>query len=203
MAAYIPPTSGQTYPDITGGQLTQTNGDPVFPGTVVTGPFIAGNVIGSDGSNTLAGLGATSGTANAGYVVMAQACVITQATNDGVAGQFACPIVIPAQSKIIRMTLMVTTSWTGGATTMGIGASQGTTAATAFTTATGVQGSTAGPVSAVPSTAAQIANWDNVSNATFQAAGAGDVQIVVLSGNTGSGVGTLVVEYIQGINLAS
>jgi len=29
------------------------------------------------------------------------------------------------------------------------------------------------------------------------------VQIVVLSTNTGSGVGTLTVEYTQGINLAS
>lgn len=203
MATYIVPASGQTYPDITGGQLTQTNGDPVFPGTVFTGPVIAGNVIQSDGTNSLAGLGSQAGTANQGYCVMAQSCVITQATNDAVAGQFACPIVIPAQSQIIRIVLMVTTVWSGGATTMGIGAGAGTTAATAFTTATGVQGSTLGQVSATPSTAAQIANWDNVSNATFQSAGPSDVQIVVLSGNTGTGVGTLTVEYLQGINLAS
>ncbi len=203
MAIYIAPTSGQIYPDITGGQQTQTNGDPVFPGTVFTGPVIAGNVISSDGTNNLSALGGTSGTANQGFCVMAQSCVITQATNTSTAGQFACPIVIPAQSQIIRIVLMVTTVWSGGATTMGIGAGAGTTAATAFTTATGVQGSTLGQVSATPSTAAQIANWDNVSNATFQSAGLSDVQIVVQSGNTGTGVGTLTVEYLQGINLAS
>ena len=67
MANYIVPTSGQTYPDITGGQLTQTNGDPIFPGTVFTGPIIAGNVISSDGTNALAGAGSQSGTANQGY----------------------------------------------------------------------------------------------------------------------------------------
>src|ERR1700732_2372226 len=100
MATYNPGTTNPAYPDITGGQLTQTNGDPVFPGTVLTGPVIAGNVVQSDGTNNLAGVGSQAGTANQGYVVMAQACVITQATNTGTAGQFACPIVIPAQSKI-------------------------------------------------------------------------------------------------------
>jgi hypothetical protein len=203
MAIYIVPTSGQQFPDTQPGALTQPFGSPAQPATEFQGPLIVGGVLASDGTTNLAGVGGTVGVCNQGYVVMSQACVITQATNDGVAGQFACPIVIPAQSKILRMTLTVTTVWSGGATTMGIGAGGGTTAATAFTTATGVQGSTLGVVSAAPSTAAQIANWDNLSNATFQTTGQQDVQIVVLSGNTGTGVGTLVVEYIQGINLAS
>jgi hypothetical protein len=202
--AYIPPTSGAIiYPDIVGGVYPNTNGDPIWPGTQFKGPILAGNVIASDGTNNLAGLGEDIGTANTGFAVMAQSCVITQATNDGTVGQFACPIVIPAQSQILRISLMVTTVWNGGATTMGIGSSDGTTAATAFTTAAGVQGSTLGRVNAAPSTAAQIANWDNVSNSTFQSTGAHDVQIVVLSGNTGTGVATLTVEYVQGINLAS
>jgi hypothetical protein len=194
MATYIVPTSGILYPDITGGQLTQTNGDPVFPGTVLTGPVIAGNIIQSDGTNNLAGVGSQAGTANQGFVVMAQACVITQATNTGTAGQFACPIVIPAQSKIDSIKLMVTTAFTGGATTLGIGSSG---SATAFTAANAVVTSGAlGLVTIVPGTGAtQIANWDNV--------GTQDVQIVLLSTNTGSGVGTLTVTYIQGINLAS
>lgn len=190
--------------DINGGQSPNPNGSPIQQGTTFTGPLIAGGVMHSDGTGNLAALGGTAGAANAGYAVMAQAAVITQAASAGQsAGVYLTDIVIPAQSKILRMTLTVTTAWTGGATTMGIGASAGTTAATAFTTATGVQGSTAGNVSAAPSTAAQIANWDNVSNATFQTGGAQDVQIEVTSGNTGSGVGTLVVEYIQGCNLAS
>lgn len=188
--------------DINGGQLTQTNGNPIFPGTVFTGPLIAGNVIHSDGSGTLAGAGENNlGTANQGYVLMAQTGVITQTAS---ASAPSPAIVIPAQSQITGIQLMVTTAWTTGTTTMGIGASAGTTAATAFTTATGVQGSTAGIVTATPSTAAQIANWDNISNATFQSGGAVDVAIQVTSGGgAGSGVGTLTVFYIQGINNAS
>lgn len=194
MAAYIVPTSGQQYPDITGGQLTQTNGDPVFPGTVLTGPVIAGNVVNSDGTTNLAGLGSQSGVANQGYATMSQSCVITQATNTGVAGQFACPIVIPAQSQIHAIKIMVTTAFSGGATTLGIGSSG---SATAFTAANAVVTSGAlGQVSITPGTvAAAIANWDNVGNQ--------DVQIVVLSTNTGTGVATLTVTYAQGINLAS
>ena len=203
MTQYITPTSGQQFPDIQPGALIQPFGSPAVVGTDFQGPLMVGTVLNSDGTGNLAGVGGTSGTSNQGFVVMAQACVITQATNTGSAGQFACPIVIPSQSKILRITLMVTTVWNGGVTTMGIGAGGGTTAATAFTTATGVQGSTLGVVAAAPSTAAQIANWDNVSNPTFQTTGAQDVQIVVLSGNTGTGVGTLTVEYIQSINMAS
>lgn len=195
MTAYITPTSGQTLPDIQGGQLTQTNGNPALPGTYLTGPIIAGNILASDGTGNLAGVGATSGgTANAGYARLAQSCVITQATNTSTAGQFACPIVIPAQSQIVSIKLMVTTAWTGVATTLGIGTSA---SATALTAANAVVTSGAlGQVTVTPGTnATQIGNWDNV--------GTQDVQIVVLSTNTGSGVGTLTVEYIPGINLAS
>jgi hypothetical protein len=194
MANYIVPASGQQYPDITGGQLQQTNGDPVFPGTVLTGPVIAGNVVASDGTNTLAGLGAQAGTANQGFCHMTQACVVNQATNTGTAGQFACPIVIPAQSQITSMKLRVTTAFSGGATTLGIGSSA---SATAFTAASAVATAGAlGDVAITPGTGAtQIANWDNVGNQ--------DVQIVLQSTNTGAGVATLIVEYVQGINLAS
>lgn len=195
MTQYITPTSGQTLPDITGGQLTQTNGDPALSGVTFMGPVIAGNIIASDGTGNLAGVGAMNGgTANAGFAGMVQACVITQATNTGTAGQFACPIVIPAQSQIRAITLMVTTAFTGGATTLGLGTGA---SATALTTANAVATSGAlGKITIVPGTAAtQIGNWDNV--------GTQDVQIVVLSTNTGSGVATLTVDYTQGINLAS
>jgi len=195
MTQYITPTSGQTLPDIQGGQLTASNGDPALPGTTLMGPIIAGNIIASDGTGNLAGVGAMSGgTANAGFARLAQSCVITQATNTGAAGQFACPIVIPAQSQIVSIKLMVTTAWTGAATTLGLGTGA---SAIALTAANAVVTSGAlGQVNVVPGTGAtQIGNWDNV--------GTQDVQIVVLSTNTGSGVGTLTVEYIPGINLAS
>lgn len=194
MTQYIFPTSGQTLPDIQTGTLTQPNGSPPFPGSEFQGPLIVGNVLASDGTGNLAGVGGTIGTCNQGYVAMTQSCVITQATNDGVAGQFACPIVIPAQSQIRAIKLMVTTAWTGGATTLGIGTGA---SATALTAANAVVTSGAlGQVTVTPGTGAtQIGNWDNV--------GTQDVQIVVLSTNTGSGVGTLTVDYTPNINLAS
>lgn len=194
MATYIVPTSGQQYPDINTDSTTPPNGSPAVPGTSFAGPGLLGTVKNSDGTNTLAGVGGTSGTANRGYVEMGQSCVVTQATNTGVAGQFACPIVIPAQSQITAIKLMVTTAFSGGATTLGIGTSA---SAVAFTAANAVVTSGAlGQITITPGTSlTQIANWDNVGNQ--------DVQIVLLSTNTGSGVGTLHVSYIQGINMAS
>ena len=195
MTTYIVPTSGTPlYPDIIPGQLTQTNGNPPFPATSLAGPILAGTVQVSDGTNNLAGVGGTIGTANRGWVTMAQVCVITQATNTGTAGQFACPIVIPAQSKIDSIKLMVTTAWSGTSTQLGIGTGA---SATALTIATGVTTSGAlGQITITPGTnATAIGNWDNV--------GTQDVQIVVLSVNTGTGVGTLTVSYLPSIDLAS
>lgn len=191
--AYLPGTT-PLYPDVQGGQLTQTNGNPWAPGTLFSGPILAGTVQGSDGTNNLAGVGETQGTCNVGWGVMGKSQVITQATNNGVAGQFVTNIVVPAQSQILRITLMVTTAFTGSATTLGVGSSA---SATAFTAANAVVTSGAlGQVAVSPGTSGtQIANWDNV--------GTTDVQIVLLSTNTGSGVGTLTVEWIQGNDLAS
>ena len=187
MATVINDTQPGIYPN--------PNGSPVFPATTFTGPILAGNVINSDGTGNLAGLGITYGTQNTGYVVTAQTEVVTQA-NGGAA------ITIPAQSQILSITMMVTTVWSGAATTFSVGATAGTTAATAFS-ATGIAGGTLGRVSISPTTAAQIANWDNVSNSTFQTGGPTDVQFLITSANTGTGVGTFTVTYIQGINNAS
>jgi hypothetical protein len=187
--------------DVNGGQLTQTNGNPIFPGSTFTGPLLAGNVFHSDGSGTAAGLGnsGTSGTANVGYVLMAQSAVITQTT-----GALSTAIVIPAQSQITGMQLMVTTVWSTGTTTMGVGATAGTTNATAFTSASAIQGSTLGLVTGVtPTTAAQIANWDNVSNSTFQTNPTDVIIEVTSGGGAGTGVGTFTVFYLQGVNMAS
>jgi hypothetical protein len=195
MTAYITPTSGQAFPDIQPGEPagTQPNGSPWAAGTSFAGPVLAGTIKDSDGTTNLAGVGGTSGVANRGYVKMAQSCVITQASNDGTTNQFACPIVIPAQSQITGMKLMVTTAW-GTTTTLEVGSGASATAFTASQAVTGL--GTLGQVSITPGTGAtQIANWDNV--------GTQDVQIVILSGSGTGGVGTLTVEYIPGINLAS
>jgi len=190
---YIAPTSGQAYPDIQPGQLTQTNGNPALPGTSFAGPLLAGGVQVSDGTNNLAGVGGTTGTANRGWVKQAQSCVITQASNDGTTNQFACPIVIPAQSQITAMKLMVTTAW-ATTTTLEVGSGASATAFTGTQAVTGL--GTLGQITITPGTGAtQIGNWDNV--------GTQDVQIVILSGSGTGGVGTFTVEYINGINLAS
>ncbi len=180
--------------DFQGGQLTQTNGNPPFPGSAFTGPLVAGNVLAGDGSGNLAGVGETTGLSNVGYAVMAQSMVITQATNGGSAGVFtANQIVIPAQSQVLRITLMVTTAWTGAASTLGIGV-VGT--ATFFTAAGALTASALGPLSATPGTSGTIiGHWDNV--------GTSDVEVLITSTNTGNGVGTLTVEYLQSVNLAS
>jgi hypothetical protein len=181
--------------DVNGGQLTQTNGNPVFPGTTLTGPLLAGNIIHSDGSGALANVGETNtGTANVGYASMVQSDTITQAASAGQsAGVYASKIVIPAQSQIISILVMVTADWSGGAATFGIG---NTVSATAYTAAAAITASALGQQTIVPGTGAtQIGNWDNVGNS--------DVQIVFTSTNTGTGTATVSVLYAQGINLAS
>ena len=188
--------------DINGGLSPNPNGSPPLPGSAFSGPLIAGNILHSDGSGTLAGLGSTAnGTANAGYVVMAQSQPITQATNGTAAGVFTSTIVLPAQSQIVAINLMVTTAWSGTSPDLSIGATAGTTSATAFSAAT-VTGVAIGQLTILPTTAAQIANWDNVSNATFQTGGPVDVQIQVTSVNTGTGAGLLTIQYVQSINNA-
>lgn len=157
--------------------------------TVLTGPILSGNVLNSDGSGDLAGVGGSSGVQNVGFTVMSQAQAITQAgpLADGV---FTTDIVIPAKSRILRITLVVATVWDGSASTLGIG---NTVSAAAYTAATAVAGGTAGFVTASPGTdATRIGNWLDV--------GTTDVQIKVTSTNTGAGVGTLIVEYQQAIN---
>lgn len=157
--------------------------------TVFTGPVLAGNVLQSDGSGTLAKLGGSSGEQNVGFCVMAQSQAITQAgpLADGV---FTTDIVIPADSRILRAYVIVTVAWDGVADTLGLGT---TVSATALTAAAAVAGTALGFVSASPGTdATRIGTWLDV--------GATDIKVVVTSTNTGAGEGVLVVEYIQSIN---
>jgi hypothetical protein len=154
---------------------------------------MAGNVLNSDGTGNLAGAGGDSGVANVGYTTMAQSQVITQATNGASAGVFTTDIVIPADSQIIGIDLLVSAIWSGAASTLGIGT---TASATALTAAGAVAGGTKGIVSANPGTVdAAIANWRDV--------GSTDIRVLVTSTNTGTGVGTLVVRYIQSNNLTA
>jgi hypothetical protein len=143
-----------------------------------TGPIKAGDVLNTTGT--------TAGTIkNVGFVVMAQAVSITQATT---ATALATAIVIPANSHIVNIQVLATTAWTGAATTISLG-----------TTATSTELVSAGSLSAIglaaltPGTdATRTAKWSNV--------GTSDVIIYALSANTGSGVGDLIVRYMQAEN---
>lgn len=162
--------------------------------TVFTGPVKAGNVLQSDGTGNLAGVGGSSGTANVGSCVMAQSVVVTQAASGGGGtGVSITALVIPATSQILSISLMVTTAWSGAAKTVGVGT---TVTAAALTAAAALDATALGPLTATPGTdATRIGNWDNV--------GTTDIQIITTSPNTGTGVGTLTVTYIQSNNSAS
>lgn len=155
--------------------------------TTFTGPVKAGNVLNSDGTGNLAGVGGDSGTANVGFVQMAQSEVVTQAGPDD-DGVYVTNIVIPAQSQILGIYLYATDAWTGAAATVGVG---NTVSATAYTAAGDITASSVALYAADPG-ATQIPNWVNVGNT--------DVQIKLTSTNTGDGVGVLTVLYIQSIN---
>lgn len=147
--------------------------------TTFTGPITAGSILETSGS--------TVGTnvANVGTAILGQGVALTQA---GSATAKATTIVVPAGSTIVSIDLFVTTAWSGSSSTLSIG-----TTATSTELATAVAGGTVGKVVVAPGAdATRTGKWINV--------GTSDVQINVLSANTGNGVGYLVVRYIQGPN---
>lgn len=148
--------------------------------TTFTGPVRAGDILNTTGST----LG--QDVANVGYAVMAQSSAVTQASG-------ATDIVIPANSQILSISVMVTTGWTGVATTFGVGT---TASATFLTAAAALDGAAIGPLSATPGTdATRAGNWNDV--------GTTDRKIAVTSTNTGSGVGVITVTYVQARNLTA
>ena len=150
--------------------------------TVFTGPVLAGNVLNSNGSGALAGVGGDSGTQNVGFCQMAQSAPITQSSTAA-----ATSIVIPAQSQILNIYVNVTTGW-AATTTLSIGTSSAANElATGLTAANLVQGQYTVPVTSL------IAAWLNTSSTQ-------DVQIWVKSSSGTAGVATLTVCYLQGIN---
>jgi len=147
--------------------------------TTFTGPIKAGDVLNTTGSSV-------GQIANVGYVVMAQSSPVTQASG-------ATSIVIPKNSQILSIDVMVTTVWDGAATTFGVG----TTASATFLTAAGaLDGAAIGPLSGTPGTdATRAGNWNDV--------GTTDRKIAVTSTNTGAGVGVITVTYVQARNLTA
>jgi hypothetical protein len=146
-------------------------GTTTFTGPIKAGPIIntSGTTLGRDVKNT-------------GFVVMCQTFPITQA---GTTTALATPIVLPANSHIMNMQMLVVTEWDTGTTTFSVG-----TSATATELVSGAAGGTRGLIALNPGTdVTRIQNWDDT--------GTTDKRIYVLSASTGAGVGTLTVRYLQ------
>jgi hypothetical protein len=148
--------------------------------TTFSGPIRAGGITNTTGTT----LG--QNVKNVGSVVMVQHFPITQA---GSATALETGIVLPANSHILNMQMIVLTAWDGAATTFSVG-----TSATSTELVSGAAGGTIGVIGLSPgSDATRTANWDDTGTA--------DKRIFVLAANTGAGVGTLTVRYIQAHDL--
>jgi hypothetical protein len=147
--------------------------------THYTGPIKAGNILNTSGTT----LG--QNVKNVGFVVMAQTIPITQA---GTATALATSIVLPANSHILNIQVLATTAW-DTTNTMSLGFSA---TATELAAATAI---TQGLISFTPgANATRVANWDDTVT---------DKRVWALSTNTGTGVGTLTVRYIQAQDTAN
>lgn len=145
-----------------------------------SGPIRAGNIANTTGTT----LG--DNVRNVGSVVLVQHVPITQA---GTATAQGTTIVLPVNSHILNMQMVVTAAWTGAATTFSVG-----TTATSTELVSAAAGGTIGVIGLNPgSDATRTANWDDT--------GTTDKRIFVLSANTGTGTGTLTVRYIQAHDL--
>jgi hypothetical protein len=146
--------------------------------TTFTGPIRAGNILNTSGTT----LG--QDVKNVGSVVMIQVFPITQA---GTATALGTAIVLPANSHVVNIQMLNTVAW-DATNTLSVGTSATATELCALTA------QPLGLVSMVPGTdATRAANWDDI--------GTTDKRIWVKSANTGVGVGTLTVRYIQAHDL--
>jgi hypothetical protein len=155
--------------------------------TTFTGPIRAGNIINTSGTT----LGRDI--ANVGYVMMAQSQSFTQAASTGQsAGLYLTNIVIPANSQIIGIDILVTAAWSGAAQTVNVGISA--TATELAVAADNDLSTTLGNKAIIPgNNATRVGNWKDTGTA--------DDRIWVLSTNTGTGAGVITVRYIQNNNL--
>jgi hypothetical protein len=156
--------------------------------TTFTGPVLAGNVLNSDGSGTLASAGGSSGTQNVGFLEAVQSANIVQSATAA-----STTIVIPAGSRITSIDVFTTVAFTNSATL-----SIGTTSANANELVASVTVASVGRTSTSPSSGT-IAEWLNVGSTQ-------DVQVYVIASaapSGGTGAATLVVKYMQAFNLYS
>ena len=122
--------------------------------------------------------------ANVGYVVMAQSEAITE-----LAANTASSIIIPANSQITNMYVLVQTAWDGGTNTIDVG-----TSADPDLFVDGLAATALGNHRVTAAATGTEASWKDI--------GTSDVTIYDDSVAGGSGTGVLTVEYIQNRNLS-
>ena len=122
--------------------------------------------------------------ANVGYVVMSQSAAITE-----LAANTASSIIIPANSQIMNMYVLVQTAWDGGTNTIDVG-----TSADPDLFCDGLAATALGNHRVTAAATGTEASWKDI--------GTSDVTIYVDSVAGGSGVGVLTVEYLQNRNLS-
>ncbi|MEE3254269.1 MAG: hypothetical protein VX199_01075 [Chloroflexota bacterium] len=122
--------------------------------------------------------------ANVGFLVAAQSAAITENGSASDTG-----IIIPANSQIINMYVLVQTAWDGGTNTVDVGISTDTDLY-----CDGLPATVVGNHRVTAAYTGTEANWKDV--------GTSDVTLYVDSVATGSGTGVLVVQYLQNRNLS-
>ena len=122
--------------------------------------------------------------ANVGTLVCAQSAAITE-----LAANTESAIVIPANSQIINMYVLVQTAWDGGTNTIDVG-----TSADPDLFCDGMPATAVGNHRVTAAYTGTEASWKDI--------GTSDVTIYVDSVAGGSGVGVLTVEYLQNRNLS-
>ena len=122
--------------------------------------------------------------ANLGFVTMAQSAAITE-----LAANTATSIIIPANSQITNMYVLVQTAWDGGTNTIDVG-----TSADPALFCDGLAATALGNHRVTAAATGTEASWKDI--------GTSDVTIYVESVAGVSGVGVLTVEYLQNINLS-
>ena len=148
--------------------------------TTFTGPVRSGDILNTSGTTI------GSNVKNVGSVVMVQTYPITQVLT---ATALGTTIVLPANSHILNIQMLVSTVWNGAATTFSVGTSATATELVAASGYTGSgAGGTIGVIGLTPGQdATRTGNWDDTVTGK---------RIFVKSDNTGTGVGTLTVRYI-------
>ena len=122
--------------------------------------------------------------ANVGFVVMSQSAAITE-----LAASTASSIIIPANSQITNMYVLVQTAWDGGTNTLDVG-----TSADPDLYCDGLAVTALGNHRVTAAATGTEANWKDI--------GTSDVTVYVDSVAGGSGTGVLTVEYLQNRNLS-